>query len=594
MVDQQTGTRKVTLRALHIPEAVTVGALAERMHVEPVAVIKQLMRAGIFANINQVVDFETAAVTARTFGFAARRPEESKSNGAAVAEAPQAAAEDLAKLKERPPVVTILGHVDHGKTTLLDAIRKANVAAKEAGGITQHIGAYQVDYKGHPITFLDTPGHEAFTAMRARGAQVTDAAILVVAANDGVMPQTIEAINHIKAAKVPIVVAINKMDTVDADPDRVRRQLSEHDLVVETWGGDVIDVECSAKTGKGLDDVLESILVVSEVAELRANPDRPASGVVVEARLDKSRGPAATVLIQNGTLHLGDHVVVGTVRGKVKALTSDSGRRLRSAGPSTPVELLGLSELPQAGDKLNAAADERSAREMQAEHQRAAEARRARGLTLEEFGSRKSAGQVKELNLVIKTDVQGSIDAIRHAVEQLGTEQTQVRILHAATGSVTESDVLLAAASQAIIVGFNAKPEPGARRIAEQDGVDIREYGIIYRLVEDMQAAIAGMLEPVVKDVVEGKAEVRQVFELKKGRTVAGSYVLDGQLSRGALGRVLRGGKQVHDGPIAGLRRFKDDVREVKAGYECGITLEGFDAFQVGDIIEAHRQQKGS
>jgi translation initiation factor IF-2 len=581
---QATATRKVTLRALPMGEAVTVGTLAQRMGVEPVAVIKQLMRGGIFASINQVVDFETAAAVARAFGFAARKVEEAGATAAG-----SVAEDESADLVTRPPVVTILGHVDHGKTTLLDAIRKTNVVAKEAGGITQHIGAYQVEHNGSPITFIDTPGHEAFTAMRARGAQVTDIAILVVAANDGVMPQTVEAIDHIKAAGVPIIVAINKMDVDGADPEKVRRQLTEHELVVEKWGGDVMDVEVSAKAGKGIDDLLESIQLVAEVGEFKANPARPGVGVVVEARLDKSRGSLATVLVQTGTLKVGDHVVVGNVRGRVKALVNDLGRRIHQAGPSTPVEVLGLTDTPGAGDRLVVVPNEKSARDMVAERQRREDARR--GATLEEMGSRISSGQVKELALVVKTDVQGSTEAVRQALEQLSTPEAQVRVIHLATGGITESDVLLAVASSAIIVGFNARPDQGAARLAEQEGVQIREYNIIYRLTEDVEKALAGMLEPTIEDVVEGKMEVRAVFSLARGRKTAGCYVLEGKATRGAKARVLRDGKELFDGSIAGLRRFKDDVREVATGYECGLSLDGFADFQEGDIIEVHREK---
>ncbi|MEK9659914.1 MAG: translation initiation factor IF-2, partial [Chloroflexota bacterium] len=471
----------------------------------------------------------------------------------------------------------------------LDAIRKTNVVAKEAGGITQHIGAYQVEHNSNPVTFIDTPGHEAFTAMRARGAQVTDIAILVVAANDGVMPQTVEAIDHIKAAGVPIIVAINKMDVDGADPEKVRRQLTEHELVVEKWGGDVMDVEVSAKAGKGIEDLLEVIQLVAEVAELKANPERPGVGVVVEARLDKLRGALATVLVQTGTLKVGDHVVVGNVRGRVKALVNDKGRRIHQAGPSTPVEVLGLTDTPGAGDRLVVVPNEKSARDMVAERVRREEARR--GATLEEMGSRISSGQVRELALVVKTDVQGSTEAVRQALEQLSTPEAQVRVIHLATGRITESDVLLAVASSAIIVGFNARPDQGAARLAEQEGVQIREYNIIYRLTEDVEKALAGMLEPTVVDVVEGKMEVRAVFSLARGRKTAGCYVQEGKATRGAKARVLRDGKELFDGSIAGLRRFKDDVREVAAGYECGLSLDGFSDYQEGDIIEVHREK---
>ena len=593
MVEQQTeagaGTRRVTLRGLPIADGVSVGALAQRMQVEPVQVIKQLMRAGVFANINQILDFDTAAMVARPFGFAARRAEDAVSTAAG-----SVAEHDQAELVERPPVITILGHVDHGKTTLLDAIRKTNVVSREAGGITQHIGAYQVDHDGRPITFIDTPGHQAFTAMRARGAQVTDIAVLVVAADDGVMPQTVEAIDHIKAAKVPIVVAVNKMDSPNADPERVRRQLSEHELVVEKWGGDVIDVEVSAKTGLGLDDLLANLLVVAEVGEFKAHPTRPAVGVVVEARLDKSRGPLATVLIQTGRLAVGDYIVVGSVRGRVKALHDDQGHRVTHAGPSMPVEILGISELPAAGDRLAVVPDERSAREAVAEIRRRMNLHTARGATLEEVGARISTGQVKELAVVVKTDVHGSLEAVRQGLEQLNNNVTQVRIIHAATGAVTESDVMLAVASEAIIVGFNVGSDQGAMRLAAQDHVDIRHYNIIYRLTEDIQAALAGMLEPSMQDVTEGALEVRAIFAIGRTRKTAGCYVTDGKISRGAMARVVRGGQLLFDGPVGSLRRFKDDVREVATGYECGMTIEGFNAYAIGDTIQVHRLQKAA
>ena len=582
-----TATRRVTLRALPIGEAIAVGTLAERMRVEPVQVIKQLMRGGVFASINQIVDFDTAAGVARVFGYAARKVEDSVSAaGGAVAE------DESADLETRPAVVTVLGHVDHGKTTLLDAIRRTNVVAREAGGITQHIGAYQVVHNGTPVTFIDTPGHEAFTAMRARGAQVTDIAVLVVAADDGVMPQTVEAIDHIKAAEVPIIVAINKMDSQNADPERVRRQLSEHEFVVEKWGGDVIDVEVSAKAGDGIPDLLESIELVAEVAELKANPKRPGVGVVVEAELDRNRGVLARILVQTGTLRVGDHIVVGSTRGRVKALVNAEGKRTHNAGPSTPVEVLGLSELPGAGDRLVVVPDEKTARATVAERQRREDLHRARGATLEEMGARISSGQTKELRLILKTDVQGSIAAVRQALDRLSTPETQIRIIHSGTGAVTESDVMLGVASDAIIIGFNVRPDQGAQRLADQDNVQIRRYDIIYRLTEDVEKALHGLLEPTIQDVTEGTAEVRAVFSLGRNRKSAGCYVTDGRLMRGSRGRVIRAGETVFDGPIAGLRRFKDDVREVATGYECGVSLEGFQDFQEGDIIESHRQQR--
>ena len=582
-----TATRRVTLRALPIGEAIAVGTLAERMRVEPVQVIKQLMRGGVFASINQIIDFDTAAGVARVFGYAARKVEDAVSAaGGAVAE------DESADLETRPAVVTVLGHVDHGKTTLLDAVRRTNVVAKEAGGITQHIGAYQVVHNGTPITFIDTPGHEAFTAMRARGAQVTDIAILVVAADDGVMPQTVEAIDHIKAAEVPIIVAINKMDSPNADSERVRRQLSEHEFVVEKWGGEVIDVEVSAKAGDGIPDLLESIELVAEVSELKANPRRPGVGVVVEAELDRNRGVLARILVQTGTLRIGDHIVVGSTRGRVKALVNAEGKRTHNAGPSMPVEVLGLSELPGAGDRLVVVPDEKTARATVAERLRREDLNRSRGATLEEMGARISSGQTKELRLILKTDVQGSVAAVRQALERLSTPETQIRLIHTGTGAITESDVMLGVASDAIIIGFNVRPDQGAQRLADQDNVQIRRYDIIYRLTEDVEKALHGLLEPEIRDVTEGAAEVRAVFSLGRNRKSAGCYVTDGRLTRGAKGRVIRGGEVVFDGSIAGLRRFKDDVREVATGYECGVSLEGFNDFQEGDIIESHRQQR--
>ena len=587
--EQAAATRTVTLRALPIGEAVSVGVLAERMQVEPVQVIKQLMRTGVFASINEIIEFEAASKIARVFGFAARKIEDTASQAAgAVAE------EDSADLEERPPVVTILGHVDHGKTTLLDAIRETNVVDREAGGITQHIGAYQVTRNDKLITFIDTPGHEAFTAMRARGAQVTDIAILVVAADDGVMPQTAEAIDHIKAAEVPIIVAINKMDSPNADPEKVRRQLSERELLVEKWGGDVMDVEVSAKTHDGLPDLLESIQLVAEVAELKANADRPGVGVVIEARLDKSRGPLATVLVQTGTLKVGDYLVVSSVRGRVKALVNDAGQRVTEAGPSVPIEVLGLSDLPAAGDRLVVVADEKTARDTVTEVLRRQEIQKNRGTSLDNVGNRVTSGEAKELALVVKTDVHGSTEAVRRALEQLSTDETQVRIIHAATGAVTESDVLLAVASDAVIVGFNVGSDQGASRLAAQDHVEIRSYNIIYRLIEDIETALRGMLEPTTQDIIDGTAEVRAVFELSKNRTSAGCFVTDGKLVRNAMARVIRGGEVLFDGPVLNLRRFKDDVREVANGYECGLSIDGFNTFAEGDVIEVHRLQKVS
>ncbi|MCH7483100.1 MAG: translation initiation factor IF-2, partial [Chloroflexi bacterium] len=536
-----TATRKVTLRALRLGDAITVGTLAERMGVDPVLIIKQLMRTGVFASINQVVDYDTAAAIARPFGYVARRAADNVSVAAgAVAE------DESANLSPRPPIVTILGHVDHGKTTLLDSIRNSNLVDKEVGGITQHIGAYQVDRNGFSITFIDTPGHAAFTAMRARGAQVTDIAVLVVAADDGVMPQTLEAIDHIKAAGVPIVVAINKMDTAGADPEKVRRQLSEHELVVEKWGGDVIDVEVSAKSGDGLDDLLDNIQLVAEVAELKANPTRPGVGVVVESRLDKSRGVLATVLVQTGTLKVGDYLVVGAVRGRVKALFGDAGKRVDAAGPSTPIEVLGLNDLPAAGDRLVVVADEKTARDTVAEVLRRQTLQKTRGTSLEEIGSRVSTGEAKELALVVKTDVHGSMEAVRHALEQLSTPETQVRIIHAATGAVTESDILLAVASNAIIIGFNTSSDQGAQRLDAQGfaslvpGVELTEQrlgggdgvGRIalrgHRRAEGGQDAVAEKLVDAAAVTLDDRHHERLIFGQQGHHMVGGQTMGEG------------------------------------------------------------------
>lgn len=576
--------RPRTIREVQIPEVITVSRLAELVHATPIDVMKQLMRAGIMATINQAIDFNTAAAIVPAYGYRAVPVVAAKTVKA------QAQVEnDPSKLKERPPVVTILGHVDHGKTTLLDAIRKTRVAESEAGGITQHIGAYQTEYNGHKITFLDTPGHEAFTAMRARGANATDIAVLVVAADDGVMPQTIEAINHVKAAKVPMVVAINKMDMPGANPERIKQQLTEHGLVVEEWGGDIIAVPVSAKVRTGIDDLLENILVVAEVAELRANPDRPAQGVVVEAKLDKSRGPVATVLVKNGTLSVGDFVVVGNVRGRVKALVNDLGRRIKSAPPSSPVEILGLNDLPQAGDSLEAVASEREAK--QVVDQRLAQASAHHRVSLEDVVNRIRTGESKELNVIIKADVQGSLEAVRDALNRLSTEKVQVRTIHTGSGAITESDIFLAIASEALVLGFNTTVEPGARRVADSEGINIRFYNVIYTMVDEVRGMLAGMIQPVIRDVVEGHATVRMVISRSRQNKAAGCIVNDGKISRNSTVRLLRKGQSLYDGPIQSLRRFQEDVREVAAGLECGIVLAKFDEFEEGDVIESHRQE---
>ena len=574
---------------LEVPAAVTVYDLSELMHTTPIELIKELMRKGYMYSINEVVEHEIVSRIAPAFGYEVLPLELEAVVGSIVLSTED---EDQSQLETRPPVVTILGHVDHGKTTLLDTIRKTNVVAGEAGGITQHIGAYQVDHDGKLITFLDTPGHEAFTAMRARGAQITDIAVLVVAADDGIMPQTIEAINHVKAAGVPIIVAINKIDRPDADPERVKRQLAEQDLLIEEWGGEVIAVPVSALTGDGTDELLENLMVVSEVSELKANPKRPAMGVVVEARRDKSRGTIATVLVQTGTLKIADNFVVGELRGRVRAMFDDKGESIKEAGPSMPAEVLGLSGLPEAGDTFEVVADEKTARRIVDERTRKNQIAKASGLTMEDVHTRLATGEVKALNLIVKTDVQGSVEAVKSTLISLNTAEYRVNLVHAASGTITESDVLLAVASQAIIVGFNSRPEPGAKKLSGVEGVEIRHYEVIYDLVEDIEDALQGLLEPVYRDIVEGQATVRAVFSVGRRIKVAGIYVNDGHIARDSMIHVLRGGQKMHSGSISSLKHFKDDVREVATGLEGGIVLEGFSDFEEGDIIEAHRSER--
>jgi translation initiation factor IF-2 len=581
--------------ALEIPRTLTVKELAALLVISPVEVIKELMKNGVMASVNQVVDFDTAAIVAHDLGF---EPQEAGAPETVqvAPEKPSArpVEESEAGLEPRPPVVTVMGHVDHGKTSILDAIRKTRVTEQEVGGITQHIGAYQAEVDGHRITFIDTPGHEAFTTMRARGAQITDIAVLVVAAEDGVMPQTVEAIDHARAAGVPIVVALNKVDLAGANQERVRQQLSERGLVVEEWGGDTICVPVSARTGEGLKDLLDNLLVVAELQELKANPNRPAVGAVLEAERDNTRGPMAAVLVQTGTLHQGDAVVVGDTCGKIKAMFDDRGRRLESAGPSEPVKVMGLEAVPLAGDTLKVVKDERVARARVEELRRQREAlpsREQRAVTLEALFGEVTAGKVRELNLILKTDVQGSIEPVRNSIERLSTEEVKVRIIHAASGTITESDVMLAVASKAIIVGFGSRPEAGARPLAEAERVDIRFYEVIYDVIDDIQKALLGLLEPVYSDVVDGHAEVRQVFRISRRGNVAGCFIRDGAASRSSLVRLLRGEQVLADTKMDTLRRFTEDVRDVQTGYECGIALEGFDDFQEGDVMEFYHRE---
>ena len=584
--------RRGPSRVLVLPETLTVKHLAELVDQSPIDVIKQLMRSGIMVSMNEVIDHEVAALVTSAFGIRTRVAESAESGKRLSGEVP--GSEDDADLMARPPVVTILGHVDHGKTSLLDAIRQAHVAEGEIGGITQHIGAYQIDYEGQKMTFLDTPGHEAFTAIRSRGARVTDIAVLVVAADDGLMPQTIEAINHAKAAEVPMIVAINKMDLPAADPERVKRQLSEHNLLVEDWGGEIISVGVSARTGDGLDELLADIQVLSEVSELRANPNKPANGVIIETKLDRRRGPTTTVLVQGGTLKIGDHVVAGSTWGRVRAISNDLGESVREITPAQPGEILGFGSLPEAGDLFTVTATEQEARAiaMARERAKSAQQSQARALTLEEVVKQIDVGDVKELNLVLKADVHGSAEAVRHSLEHLPGEDAKVRILHSGVGAVTESDVLLAGASDAIILGFSIGDEPGVERVADRAGVEIRHYNIIYRLVEDIEMALHGMVEPTLVDVTLGRAEVREIFPSRRGVQIAGCRVLDGRITRNASVRVVRGQQVVAESTISGLRHFRDEVNDVNAGTECGIILAGFNQYENGDIIEAHREER--
>jgi translation initiation factor IF-2 len=583
--------------AVSLPPALTVKELADSLNVTPIEVIKRLMTNGVMANQNQTIDYDTAAIIAVELGF---DPEEQAAPEAAVAPAAIEAediVDDPASLKPRAPVVTILGHVDHGKTSLLDAIRTTKVAAGEAGGITQHIGAYQVEVDGKPITFIDTPGHAAFTAMRARGAQVTDVAILVIAADDGVMPQTIEAINHALAAGVPIIVAINKIDVPGANPDRVKQQLTEHNIVVEEYGGDVVSVPVSAIRGDGIRDLLDSINLVAEIQELKANPDRPASAVVVEAELDPSRGPIATVLVQAGTLRQGDAVVVGETSGKIKAMFDELGNRVREAGPSTPVIVMGLVAVPEAGERIRAVADERLARtivESRRRDREAGEQTEHAHVNLDTLFNEISAGKLKELIIILKADVRGSAEALKASLERLSNVEVKVKIIHSATGPVSDSDVMLAEASNGIIIAFNTKVDPSAKKRAEVSGVEIRSYNIIYQVLEDIEKALTGMLEPVYRTVIDGHAEVRQVFKSSRLGGIAGCFVTDGTLRRGSNVRVLRGNEEVARTRCEGLKRFTDDVREVQTGYECGVVLSNFDKWVEGDVIEFIHEERVS
>jgi translation initiation factor IF-2 len=590
--------------AIELPTTITVKELADLLSVNVADVIRELIKSGIFATINQLIDRDTASLVASELGYEVAETVAASTNGTGAegdteGAAPEATKEvlfeedDPRKLEPRAPIVTVMGHVDHGKTSLLDALRSTEVAAGERGGITQHIGASEIDHDGKRVVFLDTPGHEAFTAMRARGARVTDIAIIVVAADDGVMPQTLEAISHAKAAKVPLIIALNKIDKPDADPTRVKTELTEAGVVIEEYGGDVPLVAVSAKSGQGLDELIEMVLLVADLQELKANPDRPAIGTIVEAQLDKARGAVATALIQTGTLNVGDIIVVGETFGRVRAMENDRGKRVKSAGPASAVVVLGLSEVPEAGDILRVVADDKAART-------AVETRRAQvaakggdgsgRATLEDLYRQIQAGQAKELRIILKADVSGSLGAITHALEQLDQDEVRINVLLEAAGDITDNDIMLATASNAIVVGFNTSITDTARRAAEDEGVDVRLYDIIYKLTDDIDAALKGLLEPEEVEVVEGRAEVRQVIRVGKNTVIAGSYVTDGRIVR-ANARIWRGGRVIATDRIESLRRFRDDVREVQTNYECGIGLASFHDIEEGDVIECYSTQ---
>lgn len=571
-------------KEIRLPQALTVRQLAERMGVDPIPVIKTLMRHGIMAGLNNVIDYEKAALVASQFGFTPSPEEEPEK----LTLKPQPKVKPKEGKVPRPPVIVVMGHVDHGKTTLLDYIRKTNVAETEPGAITQHIGAYQVEYQGKKITFIDTPGHEAFTALRARGAEVTDIAILVVAADEGVMPQTREAISHARAADVPIIVAINKMDKPNADPEKVKRQLAEEGLVIEEWGGDTVCVEISAKTGQGIPELLEYILLVAELQDLKADPSKPAVGTIIEARLDRTRGPVATVLVQDGTLRVGDVFVAGTTWGKVKALFDDRGQRVKEAPPSMPVEVLGAETVPEPGDVLRVVADEREAHKILEQKRR--EAKAPSGISLEEIAAQIHEGREKVLNVILKTDVQGSILPIKTALERMSEDDVRLHIVHAAPGNITVNDVMLAIASRSIIIGFNTYPTSDAKKLANAEKVDIRCFQVIYHLVEDIERVLKGLKEPVFEDQILGHAEVRAIFDIGRGKKVAGVYVRDGKAVRDSIARIIRNGQVIYEAPVESMKHFKEHVQEMPAGTECGVGVQGFSDFEEGDIIEFYRR----
>ena len=576
------------IKTIVIPETITIKELAEKMKLQPSAIVKKLFLQGKIVTINQEVDYEQAEEIAMEYEVLCEKEEKVD----VIEELLKEEEEDEADMVTRPPVVCVMGHVDHGKTSLLDAIRQTNVTAKEAGGITQHIGAYMVEINGQQITFLDTPGHEAFTAMRMRGAKSTDIAILVVAADDGVMPQTIEAINHAKAAGVEIIVAVNKIDKPSANVEKVKQELIEYELVAEDWGGSTVFVPVSAHTKEGISDLLEMILLTAEVKELKANPNRNARGLVIEAQLDKGKGPVATVLVQKGTLRVGDPIAVGPCFGKVRAMMDDKGRRVKEAGPSTPVEILGLNDVPNAGEVFVRTDSEKEARSFAetfiSEGKNKLIEDTKQKLSLDDLFSQIKAGNVKELPIIVKADVQGSVEAVKQSLMKLSNEEVVVKVIHGGVGAINESDVSLAAASNAIIIGFNVRPDATAKSIAEREKVDVRLYRVIYQAIEDVEAAMKGMLDPIYEEQIIGHAVVRQTFKASGVGTIAGSYVLDGKFQRGCKARITRDGEQIFDGPLASLKRFKDDVKEVNAGYECGLVFEKFNDLQEDDMIEAY------
>lgn len=580
---------ELEVEVIEIGETITVKELAEKLNKPNAEVIKTLMFEGVMAGVNQEINFEIASKVAEKFEVEAYKKEEEE-----ILEEFEEEEIDTDALEKRPPIITVMGHVDHGKTSILDAIRKAKVASGEAGGITQHIGAYTVDFNNQKLTFLDTPGHEAFTAMRARGAQVTDVVILVVAADDGIMPQTAEAISHCKAAKVPMIVAINKIDREGANVDRVKQELTEYGLVVEDWGGDIIAVPVSAKTGEGMDTLLEMVVLTSEMQELVANPQRKAKGTVIEAKLDKGRGAVASLLVQDGTLNSGDSILVGNTYGRIRAMFDDEGKKIKSAGPSIPVEVLGLSEVPAAGDRFIVVKDEKTARQMaesRVSKQRQENFNSSNRVSLEDLYSQIKEGKVKELSAIVKADVQGSVEAIKTSLEKLSTEDVKVRVIHGGVGAITETDVTLAAASNALIIGFNVRPTINAVAIADKEEVSIKTYSIIYEAIEDVKSAMIGMLDPIYKEVILGNVEIRQTYKISAIGTIAGCYVLDGKITRNADIRIIRDGIVIKEGKLASLKRFKDDAKEVKAGYECGLSIENYNDIKEGDIIEAYTME---